>query len=530
MTEPVVNHRNHQWDEECGRQLELLVGRRGFSAGEFARRVGMTEKSYYKWRHAKSAPLPATKSRIIEVLGGREDPIWQDELFRELALCLGALRPQPPATISANPGTTLPDGAANGPPGIPPTEKVGSDPPIADASDPLPRNRLRRLALVGSLWAVSVLIAAILFRSSRDDGAAPAIAACGTTNPPVEVIANVQVPWRLVCASGAVVPLVATPRNGAFSFKFRGDIAHARVIDPNGGSPVALVVSLDTTQPQNSTGHVRTDCFALTGELLWTHFVDDAPAFADTTLAANAWSLEDVQTLDWNADGRSEILLLCTHTLFPSVLVVLDVEGRRLTEYWNAGHMRRMVPLTAGAYLSLADARPGPFAVPRPAGAGPAIALSVEFQEAPRGAGLVLLAPGFAAGAYPAATADYRHTTLPPARDAVFVRLLPSIVALKHPAGHNWPENIDFDPASRTIRITTIEEPEGDGVLRTLDLTLRQVAVMPTDRFRHKFPDMQRAIGLPEMTSDEMAASVETIAYRTDSAWEQVRYGGTWKP
>ena len=521
MTDTNGNGRNHRWDEECGQQLERLVGLRGLSAGEFSRRVKMSEKAYYKWRHAESAPLPATKAKIVAVLGGDKDPIWDDERFRELAICLGTRRPAAPREEESDP-------PSGDPPGFDPPRNDTLDSGLA-AIDPPTKQRLRRLALVSSLWAVSLLIAAFLFRNGREDGRS-ALAACGSTNPPVEVVATENVPWRLVCASGTVVPLEARPRNGCFSFRFRGDIAHAKVIDPNGGNPVALVVSLDTTQPQNSAGQVRADCFALTGEHLWTHFVDDAPAFADTTLTANSWSLEDVQTLDWNADGQSEILLLCTHTRFPSVLVVLDVEGHRITEYWNAGHMRHMVALGADVYRTLVASQSGLFAVPTPTGDGPAIALSVEFHDPSRGAGMVLLAPGFRPGAYPAASAGYRHATLPPERDAVFVRFPPSIVALKHPAGHNWPENIDFDQASRTIRVTTLEEPEGDGVLRYLDLALRQVAVMPTDRFRHKFPDMQRAVGLPAMTSDEMAASVETLAYRTDSDWESVRFGGAWRP
>jgi hypothetical protein len=112
----------------------------------------------------------------------------------------------------------------------------------------------------------------------------------------------------------------------------------------------------------------------------------------------------------------------------------------------------------------------------------------------------------------------------------VFIRLRPSLVALNYPAGHNWPANVDFDITHQRIKIGTIEEPGGEAILRFFDAGLRQVSVMPTDRFRNKYRAMQEELHLASIDSEAMSGSVEIIDHRVGDEWVTTRNPGSWVP
>jgi hypothetical protein len=499
--------------------LENLVGLRELTGEEFSKLVGVDPRTFYNWRKAKKKPTAAHKARIIEVLGpGREAPIWDDPAFQELAICLG-VRP------ARGPEASLPT----------PSRLDVADTPLAPAPSFFARNR-RGLFLLLLLLAVATFAVCIKLLEPGEKAptqvAHPEPVEAMVPETPVELHVSADAPWRLVLASGESVLLEAQPRNGAFSFPLADSLQSSRLVDlDHDGSLEAVVISLDTSRPRQTFGQVRIACFSALGKPLWTHWIDEAPLFGDGagSFSAHAWSLEEVHWLDWKGDGRTEILVLTTHTMYPSLLAVVDADGHRIAEYMHAGHMRCLEPLPNDFYAEIAAAA-GRFRAPSPQGSGPALALSAEFQEAPREAGLIVLAPGFAPGAYPAATPRFRSARLPAMQDAIYVRTPASFVAQRHDAGQNWPGNVEYEARSRTLRLLTIEEPGGEGILRVFDSSLRPIQVFPTDRFKNRYVSLRRNLDLPDLGSVEMARSVEVTRMGNRGEWVEERTPEVWRP
>jgi len=493
------------WNEKCGKQLELLIGRRGYTYQGFAQEMRVSEKALYKWRKAESEPTASHKAEILVHLDpGGEGSIWDDPAFRELGICLGA-RPAPPSEdVVVHP--------------IPPKGTGWS--------------HLTWMALSLVIVALTVIAPCDPVSPPTQEEDHPSPAGRLTPETPVRLFVSAGAPWLLELASGQFLPLEATPRNGGFGFDFADSLRATRLIDLDAdGSLEAVVVCLDTSRPEHRSGQVRIACYSAAGTLRWTHWIDDAPEFgaASSPHSAHGWTLEDLRWLDWNGDGKTEILLLTTHTMYPSLLVVLDAEGKRLAEYMHAGHLRGLALLPNRFYEAIRAAS-GPFQAPTSNGPGPALALSAEFQEAPRTAGLVILAPGFRSGAYPAQEARFRHARMRPMEDAIYVRTPPSLVAQRCDARQNWPGEVLYDETSRSLQLLTIEEPGGEGILRMFDSALRQTRIIPTDRFKNRYVSLKSELDLPAIDSAAMSHSVEISRFWFKGEWVDQKTPGVWSP
>jgi len=472
-----------EWTSCEGSQLERLVGERGFSVAAFAAAVQVSERTYLKWRRADAEPDPENRAQILRVLGGVADPLWDDPRYRELAVAVGARRPDD----------------ARHPPAPPPV--------------PVPwwaKSRIRALA------AVSILVCVLVWWHAR------------RTDPLLRLTAEPNGQAVLHFASGATKTCVLPIRNGILSWNTGDRPVTTSAIGTfeQRDEHVAILISLDTTTPNAPTGQLRADCIDRRARHRWTAWLDDAPRYGGDTLSASDWTLEATLFLDWDANGTQDLVLVATHTWFPSVLTLISAQSERLRTYVHAGHIKHVTTMPTRAATRVTAGLPSTARTE-----GETLALSVEWNEMPRSAGLVVLHSNFASGASPATTPHYRHATLPVCADATYIRFLPSLVAQRCAAEHNWPGPISADATTQTLHITTIEEPEGDGVIRTLAHdTLRQVRIVPTDRFRHKYAALQARYALPPFDSDVLAASFETRAYWTNNEWITVRDVGAWQP
>jgi hypothetical protein len=479
----------------------------------------LTDRTVRYWERGKSAPRPENKAAIVAVLGGRDHPHWDRDEFNELACCLGirVRPPDPPSVTPPNPppededrrGTTImagTGGTTKGPTGT----GQGKVPH-------LPRDGRWRNGLLPVIGVV-VVVVLILWRTlPPEPGPANVTVACGK-------------PWVLHRNDGSTRILDVTSRHGALHSRFHRGVPNTifEDLDADGDAEI-LIVSIDTSHCDKPSGQIRIECFSADGSHRWTHFMDDTPTYRDGSRhSESAWSLERIQTLDWTGDGHMEVAVLGTHMMYSSMLIILDADGNRVCEYVNTGHMRDFAVLPHAFYESIQQQ--AEFSVPAARGSGAALAISAQTNEAPTGCQLVILPPGFETGAYPARTPHYQHASLRPAHDAVFIRLRPSLVALNYPAGHNWPANVDFDPTHQRIKIGTIEEPEGEAILRFFDARLRQVSVIPTDRFRNKYRAMQEELHLASIDSEAMSGSVEIIDHRVGDEWITTRNPGSWVP
>ena len=71
-------------DPEFSKWLRRELGRKGWSASEFARRVGVRRQTVYKWLNAERLPEPESATRIASVIGEHVDYV----------LTLAGIRPQ----------------------------------------------------------------------------------------------------------------------------------------------------------------------------------------------------------------------------------------------------------------------------------------------------------------------------------------------------------------------------------------------------------------------------------------------------
>lgn len=464
--------------EGAGAQLVIAYSRGGFSQRTFADALGFSAKQLSRWVDADPAPGPERRARILEVLGGPTAPLWRDPPFRALADALGVPRRpwwRHPALLAATAALVVAGGGLG-------------------------------------LWA---------WRTRQ----AP--------DPVVAVEPSTQGPWVFRYASGRTLAVPMQARNGCFAWPTPpAPVTHVGTLDRR-GRLAAVVVSIDTDRPDSRTGQVRADFFDRRGHVVRTAWLDEHPVYADT-LANNVWSLAHVQFLDWDGDARTiETLLVATHTLFPSVLTIISAEGMRGPTYAHAGHIRDVVAVPAD-FGAPAEVTQASVVGPRPA-RGVALVLSVEYNDAPRSAGLVVLPAAFPSGACPTTSPPFRHAVWPALAQARYVRTLPSLCAQRCPAAHNWPEHVHYDADTRTVQLTTLEEPgnrvnPADGIIRYIDGALRQKQVIPTDRFRHEYPTLQALYGLPPLDSEPFAASIEARAEWTGGTWQALRDSGAWHP
>ena len=84
-------------------------------------------------------------------------------------------------------------------------------------------------------------------------------------------------------------------------------------------------------------------CFDYRGRLLWQFLPQEAPKFGEITYSKffrnHGFYLED-----FNQDGRQEIIAIFNcETFFPTLLVLLDCEGKSLGHYWNSGRLNEVI-------------------------------------------------------------------------------------------------------------------------------------------------------------------------------------------
>src|SRR5262249_16181615 len=92
----------------------LIRGIRGLQAVDLARLLDVTAKAIRNWENGKNGPNPLYRARLVEALGGVQDPAWDDVRLRELSLGLGARRAEQFATAGALPGIGSDDDPPDG--------------------------------------------------------------------------------------------------------------------------------------------------------------------------------------------------------------------------------------------------------------------------------------------------------------------------------------------------------------------------------------------------------------------------------
>jgi len=88
--------------------------------------------------------------------------------------------------------------------------------------------------------------------------------------------------------------------------------------------------------------HTRSDklfCFSPTGEMIWEFKAGKMQKFGGE-IYPDDYRILGIGAEDLNQDGKLEIIVLANHlNSFPSQMILLDYEGRKIGEYWNSGHL-----------------------------------------------------------------------------------------------------------------------------------------------------------------------------------------------
>lgn len=80
-------------------------------------------------------------------------------------------------------------------------------------------------------------------------------------------------------------------------------------------------------------------CFDYTGKILWKFYTGKELKFGNKIYSAD-YRIKGFDILDVNEDGIFEVLIIANHCYdFPTQLIILDYNGRKLSEYWNAGRL-----------------------------------------------------------------------------------------------------------------------------------------------------------------------------------------------
>ena len=525
-----------------GAALKVALGRRGYTQASLAQAIDVDPMQVYRWIRGYATPRPHACARLLVALGGAESPLWSDPALQVLARRLGVVRQDPDGTNG--------DPSGNGHSPAPAVEESANDSndPVRETAPTAPRRRTPVLAASAAGFLL-VAVLAFVFRPERGSHSStnalpPGDPPGSTATPPHDspaagapaasehgigsIIPVDGAPWVLVLTSGRKLSIPMTTHHGHFSWNTGKRVREYTRIGKylSGEDQLAVVVSLDTEIPNHPSGEIRIDYFNAAGYLR-TMFLTEAPTYGDQVFAPTEWSLETLRFMDWNADRIEDILVVATHTGFPSFLTAV-CDGKRQATYFNAGHIKGLIALPGTVYAG-PHPQPRTASVVSPVGSPtprpPALALCVEFNDAPRCAGLVVLPPLFESGAYPADDPQYRYKGLKALGDAYYMRILPSLIAQRFKAKQNWPGNIEpWDAAGESFRMTTLETPDERGVMRRFGAGIAMNQVAFTDAFRNdvdwepKTPAARQAL----------AASLETVAVRRNGKWVKVRYDKSW--
>jgi len=103
----------------------------------------------------------------------------------------------------------------------------------------------------------------------------------------------------------------------------------------NDGKP-EIVFSIQT---QDEFGEGELFCFDYKGNQLWKFTGGKVLKFGQKVISQD-YRLYGFDVFDMNGDGNLEIAIISAHRIrFPTQLVILDSQGRKLGEYWNSGRL-----------------------------------------------------------------------------------------------------------------------------------------------------------------------------------------------
>lgn len=96
-------------------------------------------------------------------------------------------------------------------------------------------------------------------------------------------------------------------------------------------------------QTKNDRGDAQLICFDYDGSIRWKKRMGGNIDYGKTSIS-NDYYIFGMDTLDTDGDGTNEILGIAYHILFePTQVLLLDHEGKKLGEYWNAGRIEDYV-------------------------------------------------------------------------------------------------------------------------------------------------------------------------------------------
>jgi len=121
--------------------------------------------------------------------------------------------------------------------------------------------------------------------------------------------------------------------------RFEGDRVEFPLLaikDINQDGKVEVLFSIQT---QNEINEGTLICFNHTGEEMWRFLGGRELTFGDK-LYSQDYRIKGFMLYDLARDGNSEILVISVHKPdFPCQLAILDHNGKKQSEYWNAGYL-----------------------------------------------------------------------------------------------------------------------------------------------------------------------------------------------
>ena len=112
------------------------------------------------------------------------------------------------------------------------------------------------------------------------------------------------------------------------------DMPHIMIKDINNDNHSEVLFSIQT---KTEFGEGRLLCFNHKGDLLWDFETGRELEFGQKIYSRD-YRIFGFEECDLNHDGKLEIIVISYHFLdFPTQLVMLNSEGRKIGEYWNSG-------------------------------------------------------------------------------------------------------------------------------------------------------------------------------------------------
>lgn len=182
----------------------------------------------------------------------------------------------------------------------------------------------------------------------------------------------------------------------------QGDVRRrTAMIDLRGDERIEILIGYNAEASKECRGSVV--CYDHNGVVLWNRDIGTPVRYGDN-IYSDFFRVDQMKIIDYNADGKSEIVVIGNQGFFPHRLLILDPNGEIISDYWHAGSL---------TVIETADLYPD----------NNSIELILGGTNVEYGSGmLAVLDPHILSGASPQQKRHYVHQTAEPGNEIYYMR------------------------------------------------------------------------------------------------------------